>query len=497
MTITNTLPASNVIDVSITSTPSGLTAKNINALAIFTQDAPENGEAFGIYVSPLQGAQNYGTDSVTAAMLNNIFGQVPNVLSGGGYVAIIPMIGAVSATAGSFSTPNISANLAALIAVTDGSLNVTVNGVSQALTLLNFANCVTFADIAAVFNSQITDCIVTALAHGLEFQSTKVGLTSTVAITSNVTGTDLNGTGYLNGASGSALTGADSSGETIAACIARTTNLVGYVPIISTLDLEDDAVTTAASAVQALDNIFLQHFASTQDIQGISADISQAGQKKTRALVYTRGGMPAANLYKAAYAGRGFSVNFTGSNTAQTMNLKQLANVLPDNGISETLFIEAGGGEATGSGCDLYVSFDGVPSVSSNGGNDFFDNVYADLAAKFYLQTAGFNYLRQTNTKIPQTEPGMTGLKNAYRKVCNQFVTNGYWAPGAWDSSEFFGDPTIFTNNITAAGFYLYSQPVAQQNSQDRDNRIAPLVQIAAKRAGAIHKGSVLVNVND
>ena len=62
----------------------------------------------------------------------------------------------------------------------------------------------------------------------------------------------------------------------------------------------------------------------------------------------------------------------------------------PDLGISQTLYVQA---EAAG--VDLYVSYDGVPSVYSTGGNDFFDNVYSDLALKFALETAGFNFLSE------------------------------------------------------------------------------------------------------
>ena len=192
-----------------------------------------------------------------------------------------------------------------------------------------------------------------------------------------------------------------------------------------------------------------------------------------------------------AYAGRAFSVDFTGSNTSQTMNLKQLANVVPDTAITETFYLNS-----LAAGTDVYVSFDGVPCVSSSGGNDFFDNPYSDIALKFALTVAGFNYLRQTNTKIPQTESGMTGLKDSYRGVMQQFVTNGCLAPGSWTSSETLGDPVIFNNNITNKGFYVYSLPVAQQAASQRDQRIAPLVQIAGKRAGAIHSGDVLCNIN-
>ncbi len=92
----------------------------------------------------------------------------------------------------------------------------------------------------------------------------------------------------------------------------------------------------------------------------------------------------------------------------------------------------------------------------------------------------------------------MNGLKAAYNRVMLQFVTCGELAPGEWDSPDTFGlNPQIFNTNIENQGYYIYSQPIAQQNVADRNARKAPLVQIAAKRAGAIHKGDVLVNINN
>ncbi len=487
------LPVSNIINVTITNTPSGLSQKNVNSLALFTNDPTSSLNPYDIYLSASQVAADYGTDSVTAKMANAIFAQTPNILTGTGRLVIIPLLGSVSATAGTFTTADISANLANIILVNNGDLKVTINSVGYNLTRLNFTSCTTWADVAKIIQNVLVDGTVTAMSNGISITSKKVGTTSTVTIgaVSGGTGTALNGAGYLSGSTGTSVAGTNSIGETILAAIQRTSGAVGYVPVMSTLDLEDAAIQANSDGIQALDNMYLQHVASTQDIAGIGKSIADQGNKKTRILLYTNS-MADANLMKAAYAGRGFSVNFTGSNTSQTMNLKQLATIEPDNGISQTLYTQA-----ETAGVDLYVSYDGVPSVFSTGGNDYFDNPYSDLALKFALEAAGFNFLRQTNTKVPQTETGMNGLKNAYSQVCVQFARAGCIAPGSWTSSETFGDPQIFQNNILINGYYIYSLPVVQQNSGDRDNRIAPLVQIAIKRAGAIHHSDVIVLVNN
>lgn len=486
------LPISNIINISVTQTPVGIATKNVNNIALFTQDPAINGELFGQYVSPSQVAANYGSNSKTAAMANNLFAQLPNLLSGDGQLVVIPMIGAVSATAGKFTSANISANLAALIAVTNGDLRVTIDTVVQNLHGVNLSHCVTLADIAAVLQGALIDVGVANVANTLVFTSFKVGTASTVVLAANAAGgTDLTGAGLLNTAAGASVAGANSSGETIITCYNRTFSKVSYTPIMSTLDLEDAAIEAVATAIQALPNMFFQHVASTQDILGIGTTVQQASQKKTRILGYFTGGIANANLMKAAYVGRAFSTNFDGSDTAATMNLKQLVNVTPDQNLTQTLY-----DEAQTAGVDLYVSFAGFPSVVSTGGNDFFDNQYFALAFKFALEAAGFNYLAGTNTKIPQTEPGITGLKNAYREVCIQFATNGCIAPGFWNSGETFGDPQIFNNNIQNNGYYIYSLPLSVQSSDDRSARKAPLIQIACKEGGAVQSSNVLVVIN-
>jgi hypothetical protein len=230
---------------------------------------------------------------------------------------------------------------------------------------------------------------------------------------------------------------------------------------------------------------------SASDILGSCYTIQQASQNKTRCLVYTQG-FEEAKLMMAAYVGRGFSVNFDGTDVSQTLNLKTLRNVMPDLGISQTDY-----NNAKTSGVDLYVSFEGTPGVRSNGANGFFDTVYENTALKFYAVVALFNALKVTGTKIPQTEAGVTVLKNALGLVFKQFVRNGVIAAGQWNSPQTFGDPETFRANIANQGWYVYSIPIAQQSQADREARIAPYIQGACKRAGAIHEADVLILVEE
>lgn len=226
------------------------------------------------------------------------------------------------------------------------------------------------------------------------------------------------------------------------------------------------------------------------DIEGAFTGIKDMTLTKTRCLFYG-GTETEAKIMMASYASKAMSTIFEASLTTQTMHLKSLAGVLPDPIITETILTKC-----KNAGVDTYVSIEGVACVFSTGANGFFDEVFNELWFVNAIQTAGFNYLRQTNTKIPQTERGMDGLKNAYTQVCVRGVNNGFIAAGSWTSSDTFGNPDTFKRNIEGSGFYVYSTPIAQQSKADREARKAPLVQIAVKTAGAIHSTNVMIYVN-
>ena len=490
------LNLSNVINITLSGVPSGAVVKNVNNLGLFTNETPSNADPYRGYIDVASVATDYSTASVTFAMASAVFGQNPNILSGSGQLIIIPLAAAVSATAGSATTVSIAANLAAIIAVTNGYIRVTVNAVAHNLVSLNFTGCATLMDVAQVLQNAMVDCNVsvdsTTSPTKLIFTSKKFGTSSTVALAAGTgSGTDLSVGGLITVAGATLATGVNASGESIATAITRTSSLVSYCGVMTNINMEDDIKTALATSIQALDMIYFEVWSDpSADITGAITTIKNASNYKTRCLLYSTS-TALATLMKAAYAGAALSVDFTGSNTLLTMNLKALSGVTPDYNINQTYY-----NNAATAGADLYINYEGVPSVVSNGANLYFDQIYARTALMFSLVVAGFNYLRQTNTKVPQTEDGMNGLKGAYRKVMQQFVNNGYLGTGlTWTSSQVFGSVADFYRNITDAGYYMYSSPIALQASSDRALRKAPLIQIAGKEAGALQSSNVLVTV--
>lgn len=123
----------------------------------------------------------------------------------------------------------------------------------------------------------------------------------------------------------------------------------------------------------------------------------------------------------------------------------------------------------------------------------FFDEVHGLDWLADSIQTALYNALYTSATKIPQTEAGINILVTVVEQVCGSAVQNGLLGPGTW-SVDGFGQ--LARGDYLPKGFYVYASPLATQLQADREARRAPVMQVAAKMAGAVHSASVIINVN-
>lgn len=374
-----TLDLSNVIQITVSGTPSNLGLPNINTAALFSTETPSNyaGAAYKIYTNVNDVITDFGSASKAAAIAAAFFAQQPNPLGTGGYLTIIPLT------------------------------------------------------------------------------------------------------------SGGA--------EAIDAAIARTINTVYYFGVLVDQVIASGPFATLATYMQSVDKMFFYCSALKADFApgGLLDLVRQASETHTRGLYYSTGVAIDSPRMAGAYAGRALSTNFAAANSTQTMHLKSLAGIVVDATVGQTDLTAAGV-----AGVDVYVSIAGVASLFTSGQNGFFDEIYNELWFKFALQTAGYNYLRNTSTKIPQTEAGIEGLKNEFRKICEQARSNTFIGAGTWTASQTFGDPASLIRNVADIGYYVYSTPLSQQSTADRQARKAPTIQIAIKAAGAVHSSSVIVQVN-
>lgn len=480
------LALTNVINISVSEAQAGAGEYNTSNLAIFTTEKPAN--SFGTlgyaqYVDPTQVGVDFGTASKTFAMANAIFSQQPNILTGGGQLVVI-LLG------------HATVDLAFSGVAASGAFEVQYGGNTSASIDWNK----TAAEIQTILRAMpgLAECIVTGSIAGelLHIELAGVyGASPTVATTANTLQTSAP-------ASITITESTSTQGETLDHAITRTKDLVQYFGITvdqTVAQVGQTDLLAAAAVIQPLNKIGFFVSYTEADIQsgGMIDLLRTGGFTQSRGLYYGDSSVVAgfagenAIVMMASYSGRALSTNFSGSNTTQTMHLKDLIGVQPDPSMTQTIL-----NEAIAAGADVYISLQGVAKVFCMGANKFFDQVYNLQWFVGALQIAGFNFLAEASTKVPQTENGMDGLKGAYRAVCEQAVTNQYSAPGTWNSPTVFGIPADLIANVAQRGYYIFSQPVALQSQVDRAARKAPLVQIALKEAGAIQESSVIVNVN-
>lgn len=498
----NNLSLSNVINISIQSTPLGLKQANLSAVAIFTTLQDPNGDAFSIHKNPDTVANLYGTSSEVYKQAVAIFSQSPNILNNSGYLVIIPLLTGVlnPATAGYEVTDVL--NTSAFASVTDGAFDITIDGGSAVnVTGLDFTRAYTLEDFANLINANFTTnetpATVTVDTGKLVFTSDTTGSSSSVLLEEASTGTNLLSSLYLNGDACVAVQGIDATSgrETLVNGIQRTKSLIFYHGILVDYAIDDTEVLNASNFVQTVEKmLFISRNALTCCNEGeLFYIVRNRSNTHTRCLAYFNTvDAQKARLFASAYASRGLSVNFAGSNTALTLHMKELATIDPDPNITETLLQKA-----RNVGADIYGSFEGVPAVYCNGTNDFFDNVYNDNWLITDLQVEGFNCLRNAGSKIPQTEDGVATLVDAYRNTLKRGVNNGSIAPGNWTLPITFGDSELLRTNVATYGYYIFSTPLSQQSQADREERKAPYIQMAVKRAGAIHSSDVMVYINN
>lgn len=482
---------SNVIRVSVSGPERGLANVNTSALAIITDEAPIPAD-YGVsrtYLNAAAVAADFGSNSETYRLAVIIFSQKKNVLSGKGFLVIIPRDQSAAAQPATIIGGG-PVNLLALTAA-DYNINAVVDGAPAADLLIGSIDTTSLATVLADLNS------VAVAAAGLVFsisgelaaavitlKTAATGIASDITIGTAGTGTDI---APVIDISGSAV-GADAGVEKVKDAVLRTYLSVPYFGIVLNEKQSDTLLEELANTIQSMDKLLFVASNLSADITGIFTTLSSAGLTHTRCMYYSIAEDDALD-FAAGYASRLMSINFDAGNTALTMHLKDITGLVEDTGVSQTIL-----DSAKLAGVDVYADI-GVPKVLISGVNLFSDQIYTRIALKVRLQIAGFNYLAQTTTKIPQTETGMDGLKGAYRAVLALFVGAGVYAPGAWNSSETFGDPADHIRNIAERGYFIFSSPVADQTQTERDARIAPLVQIAAKEAGAIHSSDVTVLV--
>lgn len=495
---------SNVVRISVLSALRGLGDIGTSVLAIITKETPIPSDygTYGVYRNALGVAEDFGSDSMTYQMASMVFAQNANPITGGGYLVVVPRLSQTSKPPTFISTSPVDLTT---LPATDYVIAFNLPNESEDNKFdikIGDIDTTSIETVIASLNNEAVNNSSFVFTVAGTLQSATVALSFSQEMWDSVVGTEMeypysvlnlitpeSGTNLAPLFKFPATASATQGGaESVNDCILRTADSVGYFGIVLDEVLSADDLLTVAATVQTMDRILFTASSDIAAISGVFTEIKGKSLSHTRCLYYSVSPTDAL-MFAAGYASVGLSTNFEGTGTAKTMHLKQIVNLLADPGMTQTLL-----NQVQDAGVDVYVDF-GVPRTFTSGANEFYDQTYNRLAFKVRLQIAGFNFLATTTGKIPQTEEGMNGLKEAYRIICERFVSNGVFAPGKWNSSTTFGDPEDHRRNIEEVGYFIYSESVASQSQTVRESRVAPIIYIAAKESGAIHSSDVVVYV--
>ncbi|CAH6101688.1 DUF3383 family protein [Citrobacter koseri] len=257
-------------------------------------------------------------------------------------------------------------------------------------------------------------------------------------------------------------------------------------------DYPSDADMIAVSAAIESSTVSRILAITSDEADIMSAAIETDLASKLKAAKYSRSYIQYSSTSRYAALssfGRAFTVNFTGSNTTITLKFKQLPGVTYETlGTSQVNALEA-------KNCNVYVYYENDTAILEQGvmcNGDFFDERHGLDWLQNAVQTADYNTLYTSTTKIPQTDAGTTTRIANIEKVLDVAETNGLFAPGIWT-----GGPMgqLSTGDTLTKGYYTWADTVDNQLQTDREARKGVPIQVAAKLAGAVHYGDVAITV--
>lgn len=394
--------------------------------------------------------------------------------------------------------------------VADGAFTITIDSSSVQVAALNTSKAETLDDIAALITTKLNSkgrCVVS----GGKFivYSATAGTSSKITVASTGSGgTDLSKLLGLTEEAGAKVENGANAGDTIDQCVSNLLtnygrNFYGLVTATKKKIEEKDIVKIAQLIQSAADahvygiTLTDKAFASTvytAESQDLASKLKRGNYDRTIcffAEVVEGDSAYDLNKYMAVSAlGRMFTVNFDGSKTTLTLKFKQAPSLQPSNlTTTEVTNMQSRNVNVyTIYANDTYIIEEGVMCSGQ-----FADERHGLDWLQDAIQTAVYNTLYQSKTKIPQTDDGVARLIAVIEGVLAQGVDNGLIAPGRWNSDGF---GALETGDILDKGYYVYAESVNDQDQSDREKRKCPPIQFAVKLAGAIHSVDVIGSVN-
>ena len=492
------LSVSRVVDVQVNFTPQAIPTLRFDTLLIMG-DSPviDTGEAIREYNSINAVAEDFGTNAPEYNGATAFFSQVPQ--------PAVLFIGrwAQAATHGRLTGGVLTSQqqmMSNWTTITTGGFKVTLDGgTATDVTGLNFSAATNLNAVASSIQTAVRAlgapfANATFVWNGQSFVlgSGTTGVTSQVSyLQAPATGTDISAQLMMTSSTAIRTTAGIAPEQPVDALV-RTDGLGWYAATFCASVTLTDAQHLACSAyIEAAEDKHLYGISTAEQTCLDPANTTDIGSTAMLGHYYrTVIQWSLTNPFAiCSFFGRALTVNFEGSNTTITMKFKVEPTVFPEV-LTAT--------EATtlaDKRINVYAQYRNGAAITQEGivsGPAYFDEMHGLDWLSNRIQNDLFNVL-YTSPKIPQTNPGVHVLVTTCDASLSQGVQNGLVAAGVWNAPG-FGE--LHQGDTLHNGWYTFANNVDLQSQADREARIAPLIQIAVKLAGAIHFADVLINVN-
>lgn len=493
----------NVVNVSVIPQGRSLSRVNMNIVALFTSQlgALSSANRTKAYTDLSSVASDFGTTSAVYQHASILFAGTKNPCNSGGYLVVgfwRAVAETVSVTAGKLRGIQLSEAVVipTLQSISDGSFKITVDGVEDVITGLDFRTIDELSDIVDILNANLVGATASINDQRIIITSDTTGAASQVSLISeNTSGTFIGnvlglalGTGAvsINGIASGTLT-AESKIDAVTECL-KEEPFKGFVFIDNPTDVESKELAVFAQANDLLSyDVFDSVLNLEKDVSNIVWDIKLSGLENYR-MIYRKDG---DRKIATAEMSRLHTVNFNNENSAITLNLKELKGIVSEDYSQDEI------NKAKKVGLDLYTNFGDLPKLLTSGANGWADNVYNIIAIKNFIQIDVFNLLGTTGTKLAQIKRDVNKIVDTIEKTLILFRKANVIGAGTWNSPDDFGDPLLFRRSILTNGYFIYAQPLSEQVQSDRVQRKSPAIQVALKLAGAIHSVDITLSIEE
>lgn len=402
---------------------------------------------------------------------------------------------------GAILTPTQQA-LSNFTAITTGSMKISVDGTLRTLTAMDFSGATNLNGVASIVQAKLVTAGATGatvkwdgISYRFDVTSGTTGTSSAVSYgAAHTSGTDVSDLlGLTTGRAQVPLNG--QLAETLAQAVAALADVSSewYALTVATATPPTTLQHLSASALVEGMSRRRMYGITTQDTACLDQTRSDDVMSQAKALGYKRTVIQYSSWRPDAvvsFIGRAMTVNFNASNTMITLKFKEEPGVVAEN-LSQTQAdaIDKKNG-------NVFVNYQNGTAIIQQGvmsAGNFFDEIHGTDWYVDYVQTNLYNTLRQSPTKVPQTDAGMNLLKNVMNRSAQQGVNNGLFAPGQWNLPG-FGQLQQFDH--LDLGYYTFAPPVDDQPQALREKRVSVPFQQACKGAGAVHKIDLAITFN-